>query len=770
MPVDRKALLVDIQKVLREHEVGSARVNLDLFTTENGGGEDEIGDGGQTEQIEIYLEEHTEGVGRNRGGSSSRSHKVGAVSFPPATSAALPSSTLSLPPSSGRGGERVRSPLSKKSEGRGEEGVSLPYPPLKQPQRYSSNPAPTTTSPKKSLSTTTSTPSSSLPFATPSTTETLPPFLQKDVEKLNDVYRAQGLQSAERKLEAEKILPTHELFRMPPSHYQASASAAEESSKKCSSANSPTRMSSSSSSSAGAAVAVAGSSTHQIIATISSPNADPLLPPPKAQTLPRVANSTASENNSHMTSRPLHLSDELHSRRADPTSGIIIDDDHHHHDDVVMKTEKPAPEPEDEGRKEKASSSVVSPNTAENNEANNEKNASEEEVNPHAYLQFSDEVLQMLGLGGSAKKSGSEGEDKELNLMELQRRREERTQVLKSWVGKSTLLDYKKTREKASSKPPRQFLSQTRSTGGRGSQNPSGVETPSALSGKAPPAMGGGGETLLPELRSTVLPPPPPPESTNRSPSRNSPARQHHSTSSNESSGGSRSGNANNCINYRVGSGRVKSTEGDAGGGSSSSPGLTTPKKSLKEMLAEQRTEEAKNKVGLQNHAKIMQECKEYLKEVENDPEKRKLVEVVHNPLTTRKSGSALVSLHPTTPNKTGGEPRATVVERGKNTSPPCGSINAKSSTVNDPSTSGIQIQEISLPDNQEAREVVIAQFLNSPDGRSFLSKSSVKFDVIHVEQAKAQEITKEKEKDYKRLLEAALRYNASLGVKEVKY
>lgn len=61
---------------------------------------------------------------------------------------------------------------------------------------------------------------------------------------------------------------------------------------------------------------------------------------------------------------------------------------------------------------------------------------------------------------------------------------------------------------------------------------------------------------------------------------------------------------------------------------------------SLQEMLAEQRKKEAENKEALKKHDQTMKECREFISEVEADPNRKDLVEFQKNPLTKKRNAS----------------------------------------------------------------------------------------------------------------------------------
>lgn len=660
MPVNRKALLEDIQKVLQEHEVGSAVVNLDLFSTENVNGDGKESEGPQqngtsgaptTGTIEIYLEEHVDAPrsGLARGDMSGRD-RSSTGSFSRSNATAKSGSTVSLPPTSCRGAENGNPDVSKKNSGSREDGrggqeghTGVVLPPAV--TKYSQSASPP--SPKKSLSSTGS--------------STLPPFLQKDAAQLDEIRRVHAKEVAEKEREAERLLPVATMFPTPP----------------------------------------------------------PRLPPPSPE-----------ENSNPIVRLPrsFGVAEEDEMVRTNAAGR-----------DAGREEEDATRQPKESKRSGVEATTMPLPGLHEETHKEKDLTSAKEETGP-PQLQFSDDVLQMLGLGGGGgghhvNADGTES-DAEISGFELDQKRAERTQLLKSWVGKSTLLDYSKAKEKAEKDPPRQFLSQKLS---KTPPLPAVLRNDNLASSKVDGSAVLGKESWLPPHAPSDSAPQ---DNTDRKISGTSPAPPR-----------STSTTSKDTLNY------LRQPSPPAPLAPSTA---TLPNKSLREMLAEQRAAEANNKVGLQNHAKIMKECKEYLNEIENDPEKSKMVEVVHNPLTKKRSDHSCTPNISSTSQQGVPQQAGSSVEEGKKAAMreqlDCIAIPAENMDI--------KIEGLTLPDNPEGREAVIKQFLSSPDGRALLSQSSVKFDAIRAAQTKESELCAEKEKSYKQLLEAALRYNESLGVK----
>lgn len=759
MPVNRKALLEDMQKVLQEHEVGSAVMTLDLFDNENTnndgrGSEGHLhnssGDAPTSGQIKIYLEEHVDPPrsGLGRGGGSERDGGV-IESFSRSNANTTSGTTVSLPPTSCRCAKNGNPAVSKKNYGKkvederdGQEGVVLPQAVPKYSHSASS------TSPKKTVLS--------------SGSSALPSFLQKDVTQMDEIRRVHAKEVAEKEREAERVLPVAEMFRTPPpSHNNSHRISSPIANPTVSSTGNNNYSNVNPSVEGRSSPSTSSSSNGHITATIACRNAEPLMPLPKEQPFPRLPHPSPEENSNHILSRPRSYAnaEEDDLLRTNTASR------------EARKEEEDAKWQAKESRRTGGNTNVpphesvaIEPTTTPPNSPHAEtlqkKNVAgmEKETAP-PQLQFSDDVLRMLGLGGSGGGHPSHGDDTEtegeLSMIELQQKRAERTRLLKSWVGKSTLLDYSKAKEKAERDPPRQFLSQKLS----GTPPlPAVLQNDNLASSK----MDSG--TVL-EAQSWM----PPAPSDRSSPSTSANPTQPHSNSlphPQDSTG-------KNCSTSPVPPRSTSTTSKDTlnylrqpSPPAPMAPPTATPRnKSLKELLEEQRVAEAKNKEGLQKHATIMKECKEYLNDVENDPERNKLVEVVHNPLTKKTSeNSRTPQFSPTRPPGVPQQAGAST-ENGKKAA-----IREQLDAIAIPTVNGdAEIVDLTLPENPEAREVVIKQFLSSPDGRALLSKSAVKFDTILSNQVKSNKLSAEKEKTYKELLEAAVRYNASLGVREGK-
>eukprot|EP00796_Vickermania_ingenoplastis_P011236 gene11236-7806_t len=140
--------------------------------------------------------------------------------------------------------------------------------------------------------------------------------------------------------------------------------------------------------------------------------------------------------------------------------------------------------------------------------------------------------------------------------------------------------------------------------------------------------------------------------------------------------------------------------------------------KSLKEMLAEQRAAEQRNKEGLKKHQQTMEEARRYINEVEADPERRDLVEFIKNPLTRR----------PTPPT----DPRP----------------------------------RVTLPEEEKAKVEMVQQLSRTPAGREQLSSKDRYAGMLAQLEAQIQN-GRDKEVAYQEMLEAAIKYNEKLGIKE---
>lgn len=295
------------------------------------------------------------------------------------------------------------------------------------------------------------------------------------------------------------------------------------------------------------------------------------------------------------------------------------------------------------------------------------------------HLTFPPELLALVGLGGAGG-----GNDKLNGSLQAEKDRQERIRVLKSWVGKSTLLDDKKAREVESKTPPKQFLGER-----------IGMSYAIPLKNRAT-----GDATDLPEL--AALAPRPPS------------ARAASSTTPNAQE-------------------RLP-------------PASSKP---LAQLLKEQREAEKRNKKGLEEHEKIMKAAREYIDEVENDPERKNLVEFMKNPLTKSAAKNG-----PSTPNATS----PTLPPPTSSTTPP----------PSQPAT-GIKLKRVTLPEDPTAVQALIDQLRQTPEGRQALSSSNINYMSLCDDQKRGYCKNTLKKEEYKRLLDAAIKYNESLGIKEGK-
>lgn len=300
-------------------------------------------------------------------------------------------------------------------------------------------------------------------------------------------------------------------------------------------------------------------------------------------------------------------------------------------------------------------------------------------------LKVPDNLMAMLGLGGGAGAGGLMQDQ-----LKSEEERQERLRVLKSWVGKSTLLDYKKQKEKLAAEPPKQFISSKVNIN------------------YTPPSRNladGDRNDILPELAALTPRPMSNGVPTSQTVKDIRQAKQRLSTST--------------------------TRQADA------VPSLSG--KTLQEMLAEQRLAEQKNREGLKEHQKTMEECRKYIAEVEADPERRNLVEFIKNPLTKK----------PTPPT----EPRPERISRPHTPTKP---------------SSGIQVKRVTLPEEEAAKEEVMRQLNLSSAGREHLSNKERYSTMLQNLDDELRQTDNQK-MAYKDLLEAAIKYNEKLGIKEGK-